>query len=271
MKGVRIERTSHMNIVVEDFDASVAHMKELYGAELILDLPTESWHACLVEIGNVILELFAPKDFIIVSRLGPHHLGVEYKADVDEARVAAADHGVRVIRELKVAFHGNPADALGVDYEFYAGSFHENDPPILSQPLKPASYWRDEHPLGVTGQKGYTHAVADLEEASRFLQSFLLATPRYEAERPALGARAVGLEVGDGIVELLAPSGPGPLQDELYRTGQGILSTVFSVRDVEQARRYFTERGTTVVDGTAPGSIAVAPEENRGIRFEFAE
>jgi hypothetical protein len=31
--------------------------------------------------------------------------------------------------------------------------------------MQPAEYWRDEHPLGLTGLKGYSVAVRDLDQA----------------------------------------------------------------------------------------------------------
>jgi hypothetical protein len=73
------------------------------------------------------------------------------------------------------------------------------------------------------------------------------------------------------VIELLAPTGDGPLMRELHRTGEGIRSAVFRVRNLEKARRYFTERGVELIAGTAPESFAVAPQANRGVLFEFAE
>jgi hypothetical protein len=270
-RSIRPRRASHFNLVVEDYDASVAHFCDLYGGEFLIDLPNTAWHACLIEIGGVIFELFVPPAFLLHSRHGPHYLGIEYEADMDEVRAAVADHGMGIIRDLGVAIHTDPAEGHGVDFEFYGGSFFTNQPPVLKTPVRPAAYWRDEHPLGLLGLKAYTLAVSDLAEAGAFLQSFLSAEPRYEADRPQLAARAWGLQVADAVIELLAPKGDGPLMRELHRTGEGIRSTVFRVRDLEQARRYFTERGVELIPGTAPESFAVAPRANRGVLFEFAE
>jgi hypothetical protein len=93
----------------------------------------------------------------------------------------------------------------------------------------------------------------------------------YDEERPALGARAVGLQVADGVAELLSPTGPGPFQRELQRNGEGIRSMVFRVGSLDKAKKYFADKGVRVIPGTAPGSIAVDPEDNRGVLFEFAE
>jgi Glyoxalase/Bleomycin resistance protein/Dioxygenase superfamily len=115
----------------------------------------------------------------------------------------------------------------------------------------------------------FEHAVHDIEAASAFLQSFLGGEPLYEAERPDIAARAIGLQVSDSVIELLTPTADGALAHHLYRYGDGIRSTVFGVTDVDQARLYFAERGLPTVSGGAPGSIAVTAEANLGLMFEF--
>jgi hypothetical protein len=270
-RSIHCKRVSHFNLILEDYEASMAHLRELYGAELLHDMPKPHWHACLIEIGGVIIELFSPEAFLLNARHGPHFLGVEYQADMDEVRAAIADHGVRIIRDLKVACHTNPQDCLGADLEFYSGSFHDNDPPHLTRTIRPAAYWRDEHPLGLTGLKAYTLGVSDLAAATGFIESFLSGEVVYREERAAIGARVVGLQVADAVVELMTPAGDGPVRRELERVGQGIHSTVFRVKDLEQARRYFAGRGVDIVQGSAPDRICVPAEANRGVVFEFSE
>jgi catechol 2,3-dioxygenase-like lactoylglutathione lyase family enzyme len=271
VQSIKCRRVSHPNVIVEDYDASVAQFRDLFGAEFLLDLPKPEWHACLIEIGGVILELFAPPLFLLHSRHGPQYLGMEYEADIDEVRASLKDHDVRIIRELGVAVHTDPRDCLGVDFEFYNDTFFDPDKSVLSQPLKPAAYWRDEHPLGLMGLKAYTLAVSDIDVASAFLQSFISGEPVYEASRTALNAKAVGLQVADCVVELLSPLGKGPMQRQLEQIGQGIHSLVFRVRDLEQARRYFAGKGIETTEGTAPDRIALALSASRGLLFEFSE
>jgi hypothetical protein len=271
VKSIRPRRMSHPNLVLEDYDASMAHFRELFGAVLLMDMPKPEWHACLVDIGGVIFEFFAPPVFLLHSRHGPHFLGIEYEAEMADVRQSIADHGVRNIRELGVALHTHPADGFGVSFEFYQGSFYDNDPPVMSQPVRPAAYWRDEHPLGLMGLKAYTVSVSDIEAATRFIQSFISGEMVYDEARPAIAARAVGLQTADCVLELLSPTGDGPLQRQLQQLGQGIRSMVFRVRDLGQARRYFTERGVELVPGASPDTFGVAPAANRGALFEFSE
>jgi hypothetical protein len=264
---------NHINAVVDGFDDSLAHFRDLYGAQLLSDMPRPEWHACLISIGTVIMELFAPNDDLLHARFGPHYIGIEYQVpDVGAARQAVEARGIRVIRELGVAFHSHPADALGVGFEFYEGNFHDVPPPTpFLEPIKPVGYWRDEHPLGCTGLKRYSVAVSDLDSATRFFLEFTDATVLYQADRPAVGARAVGLTLADTVAELISPTEDGPISRYLARFGDGIRSTVFAVRDLERAKTHFADRGIALQAGDAPDTLAIAPGDNRGILFEFAE
>ena len=263
-------RMNHLNMVLDDFDSSLAHFRDLYDANLVLDLPHPGFHACLIEIGRTIYEIFCPAIFLLNARYGEHYLGVEYQADMDEVRAAIADHGVRIVRDIDVALHTHPADTLGIAFEFWAGHFHDN-PEILQGTMHSVEHWRDEHPLALTGEHSFTVAVKDLAAASAFLQSFLSARPVYEAARPAIGAQAIGLEIADSTVELLAPTGPGEVQDHLHRYGEGIRSTVLHTRDLASVRRHFAERKVGLAPGTKEGWVAVLAEANHGVIFEFAE
>jgi catechol 2,3-dioxygenase-like lactoylglutathione lyase family enzyme len=113
--------------------------------------------------------------------------------------------------------------------------------------------------------------VHDIEAASAFFQSFLDGKVVYDVARPAVAARAVGLQVADVVVELLTPTGAGPIQAHLRDHGQGIHSTVFAVRDLAQARRYFTERGVGLEPGARPEAFAIPAQANLGVIFEFSE
>jgi catechol 2,3-dioxygenase-like lactoylglutathione lyase family enzyme len=271
-KTIRPMRLNHMNVVVEDFDASVQHFTSVYGAEFMVDLPQKEMHACLLGTGRVLFELFAPHAYLLNSRYGPHYLGVEYQADMEVVREVIADHRLRIVRDIGIAVHTNPADAFGVSFEFCGHEFVTMDWPLLGGGrIKPLEYWRDEHPAGFAGLEGYTVAVWDIAAALAFYKSFLGAEPVYEAERPAVGARAIGLRISDDVVELLTPTGEGEIRQHLLAHGNGIRSTRFRVRSLAQTRRYFGEHGIELVPGSAPDSLAVPPQANLGVIFEFAQ
>ena len=268
---IRPIRVNHMNVVLENFDASIRHMRDLYGAEFFLDIPQQEMHAGLFELGRVIFELFVPHAWLLNSRFGPHYLGLEYQADMEVVRQAIAERGIRIVRDIGVAVHTHPDDGFGASFEFYGDYFHDRDWEMVGGPIASAAFWRDEHPLGLTGQKAYTLAVHDLDAARAFFESFLGGAPVYEEARPGIAGRAVGLQVADCVLELVTPEGAGALQQHLARYSQGVRSTVFRVRDLEQARRYFVERGVPLSAGAYEGSFAIAAADNLGLIFEFAE
>ena len=172
-------------------------------------MPRDEWHACLIAIGRVIFQLFSPHDDLLHARFGPHYVGIEYTVpDVGEARDATNARGIRIARELGPAFHVHPLDAYGVSFEFYDHDFHAVPSPVpYLEPIHPIEFWRDDHPLGITGLKRYRVVVSDLDGAKRFLCEYVDGTVTYEVERKATQARAVGIELGDTVVELLSPTG----------------------------------------------------------------
>jgi hypothetical protein len=262
---------NHINAVVEGFDESYVHFRDLYGAQFIAYLP--QFDSCLVTMGTVIFELFTPTDYLVNARFGPYYVGLEYQVpDTAEARTTIRARGIRLLGDIGVAFHTHPADTFGIGIEIYHRNFHDEGPPRgYLEPIKPLEYWRDEHPLGLTGLKRYSVVVSNLEAATNFFQGFMNATIRYESPRPTIGAHAVGLGLADTVAELLTPTGDGIIERYLARYGDGIRSTVFSVRDLEQARSYFAGRGVTLQAGDAPDTLAIRPEDNRGLLFEFSE
>jgi hypothetical protein len=269
--SIRAKCVNHMNVVLENFDASVKHFKEVYGAEFVVDIPQREMHACLVEFGRVIFELFVPHEFLLNSRYGAHYVGIEYCAELEASRKAVAERRMRIVRDIGIAIHTHPADAFGVSFEFTEHTFHERPWPALGGPIKSLSYWRDEHPLGSAGLKAYTVAVYDVAAASEFFQSFLSGEVIYDEVRADIGARAVGLQTCDAVMELLTPTGEGALLRHLHTHNQGIFSTVVRVRDLGQARRYFAERGIETVAGSMPGRFMIPAKANLGVIIEFQE
>lgn len=270
--SIRARRVNHMNIVIEDFEEGVAHFKRAFDAEFLVDMPQDEWHACLMAFGDVIFEFFVPHQFLTNARYGAHHVGLEYEADMDEVRTAIAERDIRIIRDIGLAVHTDPRDTFGIAFEFYDGSFHERTWDELGGTMmKRRDFWQSEHPLGLTGLAGWSLAVADLDAASAFMQGFLGARVLDEADRPAIGARAITLAVADEEVELLTPTGEGALTRHLYRFGDGIRATRIGASDLGKVRDWFAAKGITLGDGDIEGSLALSEQANLGLIFEFVE
>jgi len=263
-------RLSHMNAVIDNYQDAVKHFIDFYDGNMMLDLPGPNWNACLIEIGGVITEFFGPFNFMLNTRNGAHRLGVEYEAPMKESRAAVAANNVRIYRDLEVAFHTDPADGFGVDYELYEGTFFGPDAPNVTTHDRGANFWRNEHPAGMTGPVGYTQACASIDAAGALLENLFGSSRVYDADRPALAAKARGYAISDHVVELLEPVGPGPLMDEMMRSGEGIRSLVIGIADLDKAEAHFESKGLPIIAGTLPDSFAIDPEANFGLLFEFA-
>ncbi len=269
---VRPQRMNHMNLILRDFEASVEHFTKAFDAEFLVEIPQNDLRACLMAFGDVIFEFFVPNQFLPSARYGPHYVGLEYQADMDQVRAAIAERGIRIVRDIGVALHTDPRDCFGVAFEFYDGSFHELEWDELDgKTMKRRDYWEHEHPMGLTGLLGYSIAVADIEPARAFLESFLGARTVYEEDRPAIGASAIGLQVADDIVELLSPTQHGILARHHYRHGDGIRSTRIGTRDLGKLQGHFASRNIELRPGDADNALALGPEDNLGVVIEFVE
>jgi hypothetical protein len=67
-KGIRPTAVNHMNVVLEDFEASVAHFHKVYGGVFLHRIPREDFQAGLFEVGGLMYELFVPKAFLFNLR-----------------------------------------------------------------------------------------------------------------------------------------------------------------------------------------------------------
>ncbi|MET0241539.1 MAG: VOC family protein [Sphingobium sp.] len=268
--SIRPVRLNHLNLVMADFEATIAHFRSLYGADFLADYPQAQLHAGLFEIGGVIFEPFVPLAWFLNARYGPHYLGVEYQADIDMVRAAIAERGIRIVRNVGPALHTHPDDTLGIAFQFYEGEFTQRTWDLLGGArMKPASYWRDEHPLGITGLAAYSIAVEDMDAAIAFLTAFLSAEQVREERRDHIGAQAVVLRIAGSMVDVLAPNGAGAIRRHLDRYGPGIRSTLFSVHDMAAVRDYFAAAGVALAVGDRPDGLMVPAEANLGIPFEF--
>jgi hypothetical protein len=109
--------------------------------------------------------------------------------------------------------------------------------------------------------------------ASRWVQ-LVDAQPLREDSVPTLGARRIVLGVGDAEVEILQPTGAGPVERHLA-AGGGPFAAGVATRDIHRMRRRFAEAGIVptqfgqqlLVDGGrlgVPGlSIVVSPHVDR--------
>ena len=93
----------------------------------------------------------------------------------------------------------------------------------------------------ITGLDHVVVAVRDLEGAAAAYQSLLGREPCWRAEAHGGGGEIASFGLGNCAVELMAPSGDGPMAERLRGVldaqGEGLASIAFSVGDIEAAHR----------------------------------
>ena len=162
-----------------------------------------------------------------------------------------------------------PEECHGVSFEIFNGDWYSDpSPPRFVEQLKRASYWRDEHPLGITDFR-FTIAVSELKASTEFFADFLMRLFRTRRIDQECCKRRSVLSVANMAVELLAPTGEGTLQEFLRRYGERIRSLVFDVADLGTVKEHFSSKGVTLITGDAPGSLAVPPGKNFGVLYQF--
>jgi len=275
---------SHINAIVDGHDSSIDHFTDLWGGVVNFRIPDDGEvRACLITIGGVIYELFAPNDRTaergqgrLLGRFGDHYIGAEYRVpDVQVARERCEGLGIRILNDRRDFFFTYPGSTHGIAWELWDQDWHDvlaaSNPDLGPRtPVPPRSYWLGQ-PLGLTGLVRFSTVVEDLEVAVARFGEAVGAKETYRVARPAAGAVAVGMAVGDTVMEVMAPTGAGPVRDYLERYGERIRSSVYGVTDMGRAEAYFSAKGITLVAGDAPGTKAIPPAQNHGLLFELSE
>jgi catechol 2,3-dioxygenase-like lactoylglutathione lyase family enzyme len=267
----------HVNQVVDDFDAARAFYAAVFGAREYWSGfdEAERRDASLFVIGDLCIELFAPRDAesllgASLARFGNSWHSLEWQVpDLEEAHAALTARGVRIPTYRPGQFlMTHPGDCHGLLIELTP--LEMSGDPRIEPGWSPAP-WRDDHPLGVTGLNSLSVAVRDLDAAAQWLSDLIGAEPVPRTSRPAIDADVVSFGVAGSVVELVrARSADGPVGAYVERYGQRLRSIEIGVVDVDRAESYLAGHGLRVLPGSRPGAIAVAEEDNWGVRWEFA-
>jgi len=298
---VQFDHFNHMNQIVPEYHAAIHHYREKFGAQFLYAVSANPYaQACLMNFGGAIFEYAAPRRapflppaektsfegsfwyssgpaLLVVDypNFGGHFAGLEYNVeDLDGTFETMAAKGLRLLDERGWRYFHTYADQChGIsleifDMDWYSGQAIE----YYVEPMKDAVYWRDEHPLGITGFR-YSVAVHDADAATAFYADLCGAESVYAEERPGAGAKAVGLQMDAAgmIVDFLAPTGEGAVKAFLDRYDNRIRSMIFEVSHIGAVRDHFEAKGIALVPGDLPGGVAVDPRQNFGCLYEFVE
>jgi catechol 2,3-dioxygenase-like lactoylglutathione lyase family enzyme len=284
MTPLQLLHMTHLNALVDGYEDTIEHFTKIFGGQVNMRIPgapddPDDTDACVFTIGYVIFEFFAPRrrgdkgQGRLLGRFDDHYLGIEFQVpDVSEARSRCEELDIRIINDRGHMFFTYPGSCLGLSWELWEGNFYESLGPDSPQgPLHPRSYWRDEHPLGLDGLKRVSVAVNDLDAATERFSLVTGATPMNREPRPRAAAVGSEFQVGDTVVELMAPTGPGPVASFLDRYGEHMRSTVFRATDLARVEKHLSDQGLSVVPGDRDDTLAIPPEQNHNLLFEFSE
>ena len=116
-----------------------------------------------------------------------------------------------------------------------------------------------EHPNGVTGIHHLALAVNDADAAAQaWTRAFGLAPISEAPDTPA--AQRVRLDLGNCSLDMMSPTGPGPLTDFLGRHGEAPYHLAFEVADLDATARFMDDQGV---------SAGARSEDSDGIGFDL--
>jgi len=73
------------------------------------------------------------------------------------------------------------------------------------------------------------------------------------------------------VLQLSEPAQAGPVSDFVEKNGQRLRKLTFTVHDTGKVREHFLGNGLRVIDGDSPGAVALDPQDNYGVMYEFVE
>jgi catechol 2,3-dioxygenase-like lactoylglutathione lyase family enzyme len=125
------------------------------------------------------------------------------------------------------------------------------------------------HRNGARAVTGVAVAVRDLEEAVRLYSTLFNAEPGYRDESTGLAAERITFGIRGFTIDLLAPSGDGPVRRALERDGEGPFEVTIEVADPEAAVEALAHAGIELEE-TREGTLRVPSGAAFGVRLALA-
>lgn len=300
MPPLDIVQFNHMNQLVENLDAAVVHFTDILGGQFLWETPANPFtRACLVNFGGAIIELVEKRrpmgqkpphitpaaddpgsfwycvgttGFIMDwDRLGPHFAGCEFMVpDLPAALASAKGLGLRVFDQSEWDFFLTQSEQCqGISLELTTWNWYA-DPtlPFYAGELRRQDHWAGDHPLGITGYR-FSVALNDNTASADAWHRMCRGEQVYREDRPGISANAVGIRLGNVVVDFLAPTGDGPVRNFIDRYGERIRAMIFTVKDMDAVRAFFGSRNIPLVGGDSPNSVAIVPDQNLGVLYQF--
>jgi catechol 2,3-dioxygenase-like lactoylglutathione lyase family enzyme len=128
------------------------------------------------------------------------------------------------------------------------------------------------HPNGVTGWVDIAVAVRDLERIRDLYKHFLGLSVEPGSVATHLNTQQASFQIGSSRIDLLKPTGAGPVEQMLEEVDVGPFEITLAVKNLDQARKYLTQAGIPLEPYPADSSRAVLPPEHTlGARLVLKE
>jgi catechol 2,3-dioxygenase-like lactoylglutathione lyase family enzyme len=263
---LQILKLNHVNQVLVDYDGAIDFYKKVFGAKLTFDGREQfgPYNNCILYIGPVIVELFSPTNETglgkIIARYGDTWQGLEFlTTNLDDALEAVRSRSLRIVdHNPDHWFFTLPSETHGLPLEIVANAFAEDNGVT--------------NPFGITGLKNLSVAVRDLDAAIDFYTDLVAdAGVVYREDRPEVNARAAGMNFGPETIEFMEPCGPGGLADYIEQYRPQIRGITLSVESLDQVSKHLVSCGIPAIAGDAPDTLAIAPEHNYNVLYQFTE
>lgn len=263
-----IGQLMHVVHMTDDVARLAAFYERVFGGVVFLGTdgptysPVEDRYAALVTIGDLCIEVMAPKLPAdpnrpvgrFHSRFGRHLHSVCYQVD-DLPGLARhlIDRGVHVGRpgggRLEtpdpdlVYFFPHPRDTAGLMAEMCGVRDIPGDPRNLDSWSSLAKLWR-AHPLTIERLAHVTLGVRDLESAVKVHTDLLDAHTLGSGTDPDLGARYEQLQLGDSQLRIAEPlAADSDLGRHVERCGNMLYSLHFTIADPASAVAWLDRHG----------------------------
>jgi catechol 2,3-dioxygenase-like lactoylglutathione lyase family enzyme len=125
------------------------------------------------------------------------------------------------------------------------------------------------HPNSARTVTGVAVAVRDIDEAVRLYSTLFDAEPGRRDKRADLAAERITFDIRSFTIELLAPSGDGPVRQALERDGEGPFEVTVEVADHEAAVEALAHAGIEPEE-TMEGTLCVPSGAAFGARLALA-
>jgi catechol 2,3-dioxygenase-like lactoylglutathione lyase family enzyme len=126
------------------------------------------------------------------------------------------------------------------------------------------------HPNGATGWVRVRVATNNLDRALDIYQNQLgLELLSTDTVLDQVARRAT-LRIGKGTIEILAPTGDGPVQRILSEKGEGPFALYFSVRDLVETQKFFAQHDIAFTyESVDVEKLVIAPSEVFGVSINL--